>query len=181
MRWDKKDIPHKGWIEIGMEDLGEEAEFGDEIQYEQCEMCGNEKIRYVHIMKHPEFLGKLRVGCICACHMTDDYESPQARERELRNRVQRKKNFMKREWRQVIKTGNYTLKYKGEHITIMRSKYGPGWGVIYAGEYCWDYHGKKIYDFDTARLVAFNLFDEMYNSRREAQPYWDDDRWIYQE
>ena len=49
MRWDKKDIPHKGWIEIGMEDLGEEAEFGDEIQYEQCEMCGNEKIRYVHI------------------------------------------------------------------------------------------------------------------------------------
>lgn len=23
MRWDKKDIPHKGWIEIGMEDLGE--------------------------------------------------------------------------------------------------------------------------------------------------------------
>ena len=49
------------------------------------------------------------------------------------------------------------------------------------GEYCWNYHGKKIYDFDTARLVAFNLFDEMYNSRREAQPYWDDDRWIYQE
>lgn len=43
MRWDKKDIPHKGWIETGMEDLGEEAEFGDEIQYEQCEMCGNEK------------------------------------------------------------------------------------------------------------------------------------------
>ena len=63
----------------------------------------------------------------------------------------------------------------------MHSKYGPGWGVIYAGEYCWDYHGKKIYDFDTARLVAFNLFDEMYNSRREAQPYWDDDRWIYRE
>lgn len=28
MRWDKKDIPHKGWIEIGMEDLGAEAEFG---------------------------------------------------------------------------------------------------------------------------------------------------------
>lgn len=25
MRWDKKDIPHKGWTEIGMEDLGEEV------------------------------------------------------------------------------------------------------------------------------------------------------------
>ena len=43
MRWDKKDIPHKGWVEIGMEDLGEVAEFGDEIQYEQCEMCGMKK------------------------------------------------------------------------------------------------------------------------------------------
>ena len=23
MRWNKKDIPHKGWTEIGMEDLGD--------------------------------------------------------------------------------------------------------------------------------------------------------------
>ena len=60
------------------------------------EMCGNEKIRYVHIMTHPEFPGELRVGCICACHMTDDYENPEARERDLKNRVQRKKNFMKK-------------------------------------------------------------------------------------
>ena len=84
MRWDKKGIPQKGWLEIGMEDLGEEAEIGEEIQYEQCEMCRNEKIRYVHIMKHPEFQGEMRVGCICASHMTDDYENPGARERELR-------------------------------------------------------------------------------------------------
>ena len=179
MRWDKKDSPHKGWTEIGMEDLGEEAEFGEDIEYERCEMCGNEKIRYVHIMTHPEFPGELRVGCICACHMTDDYENPEARERDLKNRVQRKKNFMKKEWRQVFRTGNFTLKYKGENITIMRSKYDTGWGVIYAGKWRWDYHGRKISDFDTARLVAFNLFDEMYNSRSEAQPYWDGDRWLY--
>ncbi|MDB8696964.1 hypothetical protein PNU98_04135 [[Ruminococcus] gnavus] len=162
-----------------MEDLGEEAEFGEDIEYERCEMCGNEKIRYVHIMTHPEFPGELRVGCICACHMTDDYENPEARERDLKNRVQRKKNFMKKEWRQVVRTGNFTLKYKGENITIMRSKYDTGWGVIYAGKWRWDYHGRKISDFDTARLVAFNLFDEMYNSRSEAQPYWDGDRWLY--
>ena len=50
MRWNKADLPHKGLTEIGMEDLGEGLE-GEEIEYEQCEMCGNEKIRYVHIMK----------------------------------------------------------------------------------------------------------------------------------
>ena len=79
MRWNKADLPHKGWTEIGMEDLGEGLE-GEEIEYEQCEMCGNEKIRYVHIMKHPEVHGELHVGCICASKMTDDYVNPEARE-----------------------------------------------------------------------------------------------------
>lgn len=115
MRWDKKGIPHKGWTEIGIEDLGEEVDFGEEIRYERCEMCGNEKIRYVHIMTHPEYRGELRVGCDCACKMTDDYENPEARERDLKNRVQRKKNFMKKEWRQVVRSGNFTLKYKGHY------------------------------------------------------------------
>lgn len=44
-----------------MEDLGKEVDFGEEIRYERCEMCGNEKIRYVHIMTHPEYQGELRV------------------------------------------------------------------------------------------------------------------------
>lgn len=46
-RWNKKDIPHKGWKYIGIEDLGEDVYPGEEIRYEQCEMCGNEKIRDV--------------------------------------------------------------------------------------------------------------------------------------
>ena len=35
---------NKGWKEIGIEDLGEDLEFGDDVEYEQCEMCGQEKI-----------------------------------------------------------------------------------------------------------------------------------------
>ena len=49
MRWDKPNIPHRGWEYIGMEDLGEDVYPGDPIPYEQCEMCGKEKIRYVHL------------------------------------------------------------------------------------------------------------------------------------
>ena len=45
MRWDKPNIPHRGWEYIGMEDLGEDVYPGDPIPYEQCEMCGKEKIR----------------------------------------------------------------------------------------------------------------------------------------
>lgn len=43
LRWNKADIPHKGWEYIGMEDLGEDVYPGDPIPYEQCEMCGKEK------------------------------------------------------------------------------------------------------------------------------------------
>ncbi|MFR7918790.1 MAG: hypothetical protein ACLU4L_05395 [Anaerostipes sp.] len=179
MRWNKVDLPHKGWTEIGMEDLGENTEFGEEIEYEQCEMCGNEKIRYVHIMKHPDVDGELHVGCICASKMTDDYVNPEKRERDLRNRSNRRKNFMKQRWNVHPRSGNYVLRYKGENITIMRSKYGQGWGVIFRGENQWQYHGRKIYDLNTAKLVAFNLFDELHGSIDELQPYWNQERWIY--
>ena len=62
MRWDKAEIPHKGWQYIGVEDLGEHAEAGGLIDYEQCEMCGNERIRYVHLLEHPDYNGEIRVG-----------------------------------------------------------------------------------------------------------------------
>lgn len=102
-RWEREGIPHKGWKEIGIEDLGEDLEFGDDVEYEQCEMCGQEKIRYVHILQHSDFNGELRVGCVCAEHMTDDYINPQKSERELKNRLNRKKNFMRREWQEARK------------------------------------------------------------------------------
>lgn len=175
MRWDQADVPHKGWTEIRVEDIGECLGEGESIDYEQCEMCGKEKIRYIHIVTHPEMPNELRVGCICASKMTDDYVNPEARERDLKNRINRKHSFMKREWRQHAGTGNYILRYKGWNITIMKSKYGPGWGVIFAGRMQWKYQGKKIMDFYTARIVAFNMFDEMYNVEGNIRANWDDE------
>ena len=72
-------------------------------------------------LQHPNFNGELRVGCVCAERMTDDYINPQKTERELKNRLNRKKNFMRREW-QERNQGKYVLRYKGENITIMKSK-----------------------------------------------------------
>lgn len=110
-RWDKTNIPHKGWKCIGIEDLGEDLMPDEEVEYEQCEMCGNEKIRYVHLLEHPNHRGEIRVGCVCASKMMNDYVKPQELEKELKNRVNRKKNFMKQEWRYKSDTGNYTLRY----------------------------------------------------------------------
>ena len=163
--WDNKHIPHKGWICVGMIDLGEDADDMDfetrrDELYEQCEMCRQEGIRYVHIMKHPEYADNLRVGCICAQKMENDYTAPRERENDLRNRHNRKINFLKREW-QSRANGNLVLKYKGRYITIMQSKYNQlEYGVAYDGEYIWRYQGRKIRDIRTAQLAAFDIFDQ---------------------
>lgn len=104
--------------------------------------------------------------------------NPQKSERELKNRLNRKKNFMRREWQERAQ-GKYVLRYKGENITIMKSKFGAGWGVLYGGQSVFRYNNRRIDDFHTARLIAFDLFDEQHESRGEVQPYWDGMRWLY--
>lgn len=162
LQWSKPNIPHKGWEYIDIEDLGEDIPPGDPIPFEQCEMCGKEKIRYVHILKHPDYGGEIRVGGNCASKMISDYTAPKEREKNLKNRINRRRNFMKQEWRCKPETGNYTLRYKGEQITIMKSKYGSGWGIIFKGKQLWTYQDQKINDFETAKQAAFDLLDEYY-------------------
>ena len=73
-RWDQPGVPHKGWHCVDVVDLRADGESADETDYATCQMCGNEKIRYVHIMEHPDLDENFEVGCVCAEKMSDDYE-----------------------------------------------------------------------------------------------------------
>lgn len=54
------------------------------------------------------------------------------------------------------------LKFKGEYLTIMPSKFSiNSYGIIYRGQSVWKYKGKTIFDLQTAKLVAFDIFDAM--------------------
>lgn len=150
-------FPHKGWELVDVIDLGEYCDSVDEIEYENCEFCGHEQIRYVHIIKHPEYNRYVRVGCDCAVQLTADYVNPKARESYLRRKTARRRNFMKQEWKMSSK-GNYILKYKGKRVTAITRSFG--WGVVFDGKWVWNFRGKSIPDFDTARLAAFELFDK---------------------
>lgn len=59
-------VPHKGWTCIDVIDLRADGEQPEETDYATCQMCGNEKIRYVHVMQHPDYIAELEVGCVCA-------------------------------------------------------------------------------------------------------------------
>ena len=170
--WNKRGIPHKGWFCIEVLDLKEDADSTQEIEYEQCEMCGNEKLRFVHIMKHPEYPDVLNVGRICAEKMSDDYVNPRKAEDTLRKRASRRKNFNNKEWRFNPEKQTYSKKYKGEYITIKKSRYG-NFGIFFANERFWNYSGKKFYSFESAERAAFEIFEELHTTQAEReQQYW---------
>ena len=155
-RWDNPGIPHKGWTLVGCVDLGEGVYGDDEIEYETCEMCHNEKIRYVHILTHPNYPREIHVGCDCACKMTEDYVTHPEDERKLRNRANRRQNFLKQEWYRSSK-GNLVLNYKGEYITAVEKQ--GRWSCVYRNQWTNSYRGHIITDLATLKLAAFDAFD----------------------
>jgi hypothetical protein len=72
-------VPPTGWRSRDIEDLGGR----DEV----CEWCGIKRIRYVHVMSHPDWEDLVRVGSKCAEMMGD----PSARQREREFRRNREK------------------------------------------------------------------------------------------
>ncbi len=156
-RWDKPGVPHKGWVLEGIEDIKADCIGDRSFEYEICEMCQHERIRYVHILSHPNYDRVLRVGCDCACRMTEDYDTPFELERRAKNRANRMCNFLKQEW--VLNSkGNYVLRYKGYNITAI--KRNGSWGFCYNGNWVWEYRERRIYDFDILKIAAFEEFDD---------------------
>ena len=154
-RWDNPGVPHKGWTLVDYIDIREDA-VDDDFEYETCEMCHNERIRYVHILSHPDYEGEIRVGCDCACKMTEDYVTHPEHERQMKNRAARRNNFLKQEWQKNSK-GNWVLRYKGERITAIRRN--GNYGFVYNNQWVWKYKGRQINDLQTLKLAAFEIFD----------------------
>lgn len=115
--WKQQGIPHKGWTLENVYDVREDGQSEHETIYETCMMCGHEKIRYVHVVFHPDVAEELLVGCQCAEKLTDDYINPQRREKELRNKTSRRTNFLVRKWK-ISAKGNVYIKIDDHHILI---------------------------------------------------------------
>lgn len=107
--WDDPTFPKTGWICTGVTDL--KAPVGI------CQMCGYQIIRYVHHMYHPETGYQLDCGCMCAGKMEGNIEKARKREAAFKNKLQRKINFKKKQWKRSAKGHEY-LKIKNHLIVI---------------------------------------------------------------
>jgi len=149
--------PLLGWVCVYVYDAHEAGWVaGNNSGLFTCELCGCDKVRYVHVMHNDKFYEDLYVGCVCAGVMEGDILQARERERTIRNRANRKRNYLKRQWR-VNSKGNQTLRYKGKDIVVF--KLGTGFGVMYGNASESQYKGKKIENFLTAVHAAFDLAD----------------------
>jgi len=73
--WNQAGVPHKGWVWVRV--------YRAEPEMVTCDMCRAAKIRFVHVLRHPDYPSELRVGRLCACRMTNDYATPKRGEAAL--------------------------------------------------------------------------------------------------
>ncbi len=141
----------------------------------KCEMCGQENVRYVHEMSHPEYQGGLQVGCVCAEKMSEDYTGPADRERKLHNRVARRSRWLNRKWRTSSK-GNPYLNV--EHVNVVvypikRGRYRGQWGYGVDGK-----TSARSYPTEqAAKLAAFDVMIDRVEAKKQAKANFDDE-WL---
>ena len=152
--WNQSGVPHRGWRCVDVIDLRPNDEPVESVDYATCEMCGHEQIRFVHIMEHDEYDGRLSAGCICAEKMLGDSAGPKQREQRLRNKATRKRNWLSLKWK-VSKKGNPWLKKDGMVLTVFADTFRHGyWGYGIDGAFS---KGKYASE-DAAKLALFEAY-----------------------
>lgn len=142
--WKNAGIPKKGWVCKTVEDLG----LGN---YEPCEMCGNEIVRYIHVMQHVNYPEVVNAGCVCAGKMTDDYYGARLRDAAAKKKASRKSYWLKRKWK-VRPNGTHALKFQGQSV-----------GVCYYNSK-WSYFIHRQFSdrsFDSLSEAKLALFDRL--------------------
>jgi hypothetical protein len=112
---DRTGIPAKGWILNGVEYIMPETT----DDYASCEWCGNERIRYVHHLSHPDHFEELAVGCVCSGKLTGDLLAAKGAEKLTRSRSKRREAFPDRAWK-TTRYGGLSITINGQRVTVAR-------------------------------------------------------------
>ena len=156
-KWSQRNVPHKGWHCVEVEDLGSPEAV--------CEMCETQEIRYVHHMKYRDYGEILGVGCDCAGNMELDYNAPRYREGQLRNQAQRRSRWVSRQWR-ISRRGNPYLNTDGFNIIIFEERDETwGWKLTDQTTRKHKYSGKTFATENEAKLAAFDKMIFLKNYR----------------
>jgi hypothetical protein len=155
-KWSAPGVPHRGWVCVNVEDLGESDSA-------VCEMCETTKIRYVHTMAHRNYPEALRVGCVCAGHMEQDLAAAREREARVRKRSSRRTRWL-HHWR-TSRNGHPFINTKdGLNVAVFRKDQGWGARLVDRRTGYITESTKAYASEEAAKLAAFDAI-ERYRER----------------
>jgi hypothetical protein len=144
--------PRSEWICENVETM-EDATF-------TCELCDYDRIKYVHVMVHPQWNGEFRVGCVCDGTMSGNMLAAQERDDAAKRRESRKRAFMKKQW--VEHPARFMVLPKTRKTITAEIDSFCGrefYKVIIDGEpYQW-WENRRIETLDAAKVVAFEVLE----------------------
>jgi hypothetical protein len=131
-KWSDPGVPHRGWECSGVDDLGE-----DPVNWQTCEMCESQEIRYVHTMVHIDYPSWLECGCVCAGNMEGSVNHARARERRYKAGAKRRSDRLiawsnPATWNRSQR-GNYWRKDHGYVATLFQQ--GPQWKWVISNDH----------------------------------------------
>ena len=150
IRLEKLGAPRSGWICENVETMGD-ATF-------TCELCDYDRIKYVHVMLHPQWNGEFRVGCVCDGTMSGNMLAARERDDAAKRRESRKRAFMKKQW--VEHPAGFMIKTRKTITAEIDSFRGREfYKVIVGGEaYQW-WENRRIETLEAAKVVAFEVLE----------------------
>jgi len=156
-KWSQPDVPHKGWTCVDIEDLGEQPAV--------CEMCEKQSIRYVHYMEHPNYEDTLRVGCICAGHMEENYNKAKLREDFMKKRSSKRLRWINNNRWKISRKGNNWIESDG-YIVVMMEQNSFWKGLIKNDNIGFKIWSKRQYKLiNEAKLAAFDYLTKILSEK----------------
>lgn len=125
-----------------------------------CELCDYDRIKYVHVMVHPQWPDKFNVGCVCDGTMSGNMLAAQERDDAAKRRDSRKRAFMKKQWVEHP-AGFMVLPKTRKTITAEIDSFRGRefYTVSVGGEpYQW-WNNLRIETLDAAKTVAFEVLE----------------------
>src|SRR5262249_10576368 len=115
----------------------------------------------VHILSHGAYPGEIRVGCMCAEQLTEDYVTPRRREHELRSRAARRERWLTRHWK---------LSQKGHEYLNTRDGHNVGIFEIEGGRFkAWIDKQRGRFEYASADKAKLGIFDALEKMRKKAR------------
>lgn len=125
-----------------------------------CELCDYDRIKYVHVMLHPQWNGEFRVGCVCDGTMSGNMLAAKECDDAAKRSESRRSAFMKKQW--VEHPAGFMVLHKTRKtITAEKGTFRGRefYKVVIGGEsYQW-WENRRIETLEAAKAVVFEVLE----------------------